>query len=107
MTASAEDAVRYAISHLPVQVIGTRFKAHQGRFTGKLKGHGCYGAAKVPRIHAWADQQGAAAQYVEAWSDSLSDWPMMQLAAKRVWICRESLVARVRERDPEGEVVVV
>ena len=107
VTASAEDTVRYAISHLPVQVIGTRFKAHQGQFTGALEGQGCYGAAKVPRIHAWADQQGAAAQYVEAWSDSLSDWPMMQLAAKRVWICRESLVARVREKDPEGKVVVV
>jgi len=107
VAASAEDTVRYAISHLPVQVIGTRFKAHQGQFTGALEGQGCYGAAKVPRIHAWADQQGAAAQYVEAWSDSLSDWPMMQLAAKRVWICRESLVPRVRERDPEGEVVVV
>jgi len=107
VTASAEDAVRYAISHLPVQVIGTRFKTHQGQFTGALEGQGCYGAAKVPRIHAWADQQGAAAQYVEAWSDSLSDWPMMQLAAKRVWICRESLVARVREKDPEGKVVVV
>ena len=107
VTASAEDTVRYAISHLPVQVIGTRFKTQQGQFTGALEGQGCYGTAKVPRIHAWADQQGAAAQYVEAWSDSLSDWPMMQLAAKRVWICRESLVARVRERDPEGEVVVV
>lgn len=31
---------------------------------------------------------------------------MMQLAAKRVWICRESLVARVRQMDPEGEVIV-
>lgn len=107
VTASAEHAVQYAISHLPVQVIGTRFEAHQGQYTGAIEGQGCYGPAKVPRIHAWADQQGAAAQYVEAWSDSLSDWPMMQLAAKRVWICRESLVARVRERDPEGEVVLV
>ncbi|WP_369691989.1 HAD-IB family phosphatase [Spiribacter salilacus] len=107
VTASAEDAVRHAISHLPVQVLGTRFRSHQGRFTGELEGQGCYGTAKVPFIHAWADQQRATAQYVEAWSDSLSDWPMMQLAAKRVWICRESLVARVREKDPEGKVVVV
>lgn len=38
VTASAEDAVRYAISHLPVQVIGTRFKARQGRYTGALEG---------------------------------------------------------------------
>lgn len=107
VTASAEDAVRYAISHLPVQVIGTPFKVHQGRYTGALEGRGCYGAAKVPRIRAWADQQESPPRFVEAWSDSLSDWPMMQLAGKRVWLCRESLVARVRERDPEGEVVVV
>lgn len=50
----AADSVRYAMSHLPVQVIGARFKAHQGRYTGALEGQGCYGAAKVPRIHAWA-----------------------------------------------------
>lgn len=107
VTASAEDAVRCAISHLPVQVIGTRFKAHQGRYTGELEGQGCYGASKVPRIHAWADQQASPPRFVEAWSDSLSDWPMMQLAGKRVWICRESMVARVRDGDPEGAVVVV
>lgn len=107
VTASAEDAMRLAISHLPVHVIGTCFTSQQGRYTGELQGQACYGAAKVPRIHAWAEQQGIAAQYVEAWSDSLSDWPMMQLAEKRVWICRESLVARVREKDPKGEVVVV
>lgn len=106
VTASAENAVRCVTSHLPVRVVGTRFMAHQGRYTGALEGQGCYGAAKVSRIHAWANQQKLQVRFVEAWSDSLSDWPMMQLAEKRVWICRESLVALVRERDPKGEVVV-
>lgn len=105
VTASAEDAVRYAISHLPAHVIGTRLKAHLGRYTGVLEGQGCYGAAKVPRIQAWANQQGDAAQYVEAWSDSISDWPMMQLAKKRVWICREEQAHYVRELDPMGEIL--
>lgn len=31
----------------------------------------------------------------------------MQPAVKRIWISRESLVARVWERGPEGEVVVL
>ena len=107
VTASAEPAVREALRDFPVTVLGTRFAARDGRFTGAVEGAGCYGAAKVPRIRAWADAQPGPPRFVEAWSDALSDLPMLELAEKRVWVCREAQEARIRERDPEGEIVRV
>ncbi|AHE99993.1 haloacid dehalogenase-like hydrolase [Thioalkalivibrio paradoxus] len=105
VTASAELAVREALRDFPVTVLGTRFAARDGRFTGAVEGAGCYGAAKVPRTHAWVNRQPAPPRFVEAWSDALSDLPMLELAEKRVWVCREAQVARIRERDPQGEIV--
>ncbi len=32
---------------------------------------------------------------------------MLKLAEKRVWVCGEAQVARIRERDPQGEIVRV
>ena len=54
----AAGSLWFAISHLSVQVIGPRFKVHQGQFTGELEGQGCYGASKVPRIHAGLISKG-------------------------------------------------
>ncbi|WP_237251843.1 haloacid dehalogenase-like hydrolase [Thioalkalivibrio nitratireducens] len=105
VTASAEPAVREALRDFPVTVLGTRFAARHGRFTGVVDGAGCYGAAKVPQIRAWADTKPAPPRFVEAWADAVSDLPMLELAEKRVWVCREAQVARIRERDPQGEIV--
>jgi len=108
VTASAEHAVREALRDFPVTVLGTRFEAREGCCTGAVEGEGCYGgAAKVPRILAWADAHPAPPRFVEAGSDAWSDLPMLQLAEKRVWVCREAQVARIRERDPRGEIVRV
>jgi phosphatidylglycerophosphatase C len=107
VTASAEPAVREALRNFPVTVMGTRFATRHGRFTGAVEGEGCYGAAKVARIRAWAEAQPAPPRFVEAWSDALSDFPMLELAEKRVWVCREAQVERIRERDPHGEIVRV
>lgn len=107
VTASAEPAVREALRDFSVAVLGTRFRVLGGRFTGDVEGEGCYGAAKVPRIGAWAGAQPAQPRYLEAWSDSLTDLPMLKLAEKRVWVCRERQVERIRERDPQGEIVQV
>lgn len=108
VTASAEHAVREALRDFPVTVLGTRFELREGLFTGDVEGEGCYGAAKVPRIRAWADAQPAPPRFVEAWSDAWwSDLPMLELADKRVWVCREGQVERIRERDPQGEIVRV
>jgi HAD superfamily phosphoserine phosphatase-like hydrolase len=107
VTASAEHAVKEALRDFPVTVLGTRFEAREGRFTGAVEGEGCYGAAKVPRTRAWANAQPAEPRFVEAWSDALSDLPMLELAEKRVWVCREAQVERIRKQDPQGEIVRV
>ena len=107
VTASAEHAVREALSEFPVTVLGTRFEYTDGRFTGAVEGKGCYGPAKVPRIIEWGAAQTEPLRFLEAWSDSVSDLPMMKLAEKRVWVCRDSEQDKFQERDPEGEVFVV
>ena len=107
VTASAEHAVRKALRGFPVTVLGTRFEARQGHFTGDIEGESCYGTAKVPRIGAWADEQPAPPRFVEAWSDAMSDLPMLELAEKRVWVCGKAQAEHIRERDPQKEIVRV
>lgn len=104
VTASFELAVREALRDFPVAVLGTRFEARGGMFTGAIEGEGCYGAAKVPRIRAWAHAQTIRQCFSEAWSDSLSDMPMMRLSENRVWICRDSEQSKFFEQDPEGMI---
>lgn len=107
VTASAEGAVREALRDFQVTVLGMRFDVRQGRFTGAVGDEGCYGAAKVLRIHAWSKAQPTRPHFVEAWSDSLSDLPMMKLAKKRVWVCPTTDVTSILARDPEGSVVQI
>ena len=105
VTASAELAVKAALHDHSVTVIGTRFAQKDGVFTGSLDGEGCYGVNKVPRIRAWVAAQGKDPRFIAAWSDSLSDLPMMNLANRRIWVCPENKVQRFRERDPTGEFI--
>lgn len=103
VTASAELAVKAALEDYDVTVVGTRFQQIDDRFTGALEGMGCYGANKVPRIQDWVGAHTKDARFVAAWSDSLSDLPMMKLAERRIWVCSESNLQRFREQDPKGE----
>lgn len=105
VTASAELAVSEAVRGLPASVLGTRFQSQEGVFTGAVHVEGCYGAAKLRRIRAWADMQQTPPRFVEAWSDSLSDLFMMEIAEKRVWICAAAELERIREHDPAGHFV--
>ena len=107
VTASAEHAVSGALEELPVTVLGTRFEYGNGRFTGAVEGGGCFGPAKVQRIREWADTQATPPQFIEAWSDSLSDLPMMELAQRRIWVCRGDERHKFHEIDPEGEIFLV
>jgi phosphoserine phosphatase len=106
-TASMQEAVARALAAFPVQVIGARFPMSQGSFNGAKPIEPCYGEAKVQAIQRWANAMGAKPTYVEAWSDSLSDLPMMRMAQKRFWICTEQGQHTFRAADPDSEVFLV
>ncbi len=105
VTASPDFAVQTALSDLKVDVIGTRFVLEGDRYTGQLLGPGCYGSHKPKHIAEWAESHGVTLDFVEAWSDAASDFPMMQLAPMRYWVCAPSQVERIQQLDPDGLIV--
>jgi HAD superfamily hydrolase (TIGR01490 family) len=105
VTASLRSAVEHIFRATTVETLGTEFELRDGIFTGVLHGNGCFGAAKTTIIAEWAAQQGQPVRFVEAWSDSLSDWPMMRLSERRHWICPPADAEQIRRDDPAGFVV--
>ncbi|WP_082560389.1 HAD family hydrolase [Paenibacillus sp. Root52] len=71
-------------------VIGTELIRHDQGYTCTVEGLNCKGEEKVRRIQAYLDQKGMVIDYDQscAYSDSLSDMPVMQLVAQRYFINR-------------------
>lgn len=93
VTASPDFAVRFLFQTLPVTVIGTQFKRQGEVHTGEMVSPPCYGQHKPFWINRWRAEQGEV-RFVEAWSDSTTDMPMMMLAERRIWLCPKETVAR-------------
>ena len=106
VTASPRIAIEPVLAFAGILVIGTEFSESAGRFTGRIAGAPCYGTAKVDAIYNWLALTGASGPISEAWSDSLSDGPMMDLAARRVWVTSEGAADDFRTRDPQAEIVL-
>ncbi len=65
--------------------LGTRAaRDDAGRYTGALDGPFCYAEGKVPAIHGFARDQGYDLASSYAYSDSVSDLPMMEAVGERV-----------------------
>lgn len=105
VTASAECAVAQVFSDWAVRVVGTRFARVNGVFTGAILGLPCYGENKPACIQAALGADFDRSVVVEGWSDSLSDWEMMQLAEKRFWFADEKLRRCIRELDQNAVFV--
>nr|WP_276569067.1 HAD-IB family phosphatase [Thiocapsa imhoffii] len=103
VTASFDGAVRVALRDAPVTVIGTRYVQKAGCFTGAVDGPGCYGHHKPQRIRQATIDLGNDLRFAEAWSDAVSDLPMMKMAERRVWVYRDQQPAAFRQADPDGE----
>jgi HAD superfamily phosphoserine phosphatase-like hydrolase len=102
VTASPSFAIKYCVSDLPVIVIGTEFEKKENIYTGLLKSKNCYGQEKVNRINKWAASKNLTLNVQSAWSDHLSDFDMLNMAAKRNWIGGEQLRKLVMELDAEA-----
>lgn len=102
VTASADFAVRAVLADLPVTVIGTRFQQDERGFNGLVHLPSCYGADKPGCIERALGAPLTDHRFVEAWSDSASDMPMMALAEHRVWICSKKNLDYLKMSDPKG-----
>nr|WP_245603682.1 HAD-IB family hydrolase [Intrasporangium oryzae] len=58
--------------------VATRSELEDGRYTGRLVGEFCYGAGKVVEIEKLAAERGYDLDRCSAFSDSVSDLPMME-----------------------------
>lgn len=102
VSASPGVFLRRALADLPVEVVATEFAIERGTFSGSMVGDVCFGDAKVPAIRSLV---GPNTIIAEAWSDSLHDRSMMQMAQRRHWLCPPADEAEVRRMDPEAIVI--
>jgi HAD superfamily hydrolase (TIGR01490 family) len=77
VSSSAEEVVRSMARHLgAVEVIATRAKIVDGRYTGELEFY-CYGDNKAVAIEEAAERWGLDLSGSYAYSDSITDLPML------------------------------
>jgi HAD superfamily hydrolase (TIGR01490 family) len=76
--------------------IGTRTEVRDGRLTGHLDGPFCHGAGKLARLR---DVFGTSVELAVAYSDSMSDLPLLSAAARPVAVNPDRrLAAEARRR---------
>lgn len=79
--------------------VGTKGEIVDGRFTGRLDGPFVYGAGKVVAIEKLASDRGYDLERCFAYSDSVSDLPMLEAVGHPVAVNPDSdLQATARER---------
>jgi HAD superfamily hydrolase (TIGR01490 family) len=84
VSSSPEEVVRPLARHFRVSgVIATRAKVVEGRYTGELEFY-CAGEAKAQAIRRLAERVGITLEGSYAYSDSISDIPMLELVGHPV-----------------------
>ena len=100
VTASPEFAIAPLFKCEGFLCVGTLYSRVGAVYDGALAGPPCYAEQKVSALLARC--LSAESEIVEAWSDSISDLPMMALAEKRFWVCEGRDWKRIKEIDPDG-----
>ena len=106
VTASPSFAIDKCVADLPVFLVGTSFAKVSDRYSGQLESLNCYGVEKVRRIENWVEKREFSVNYIEAWSDHFSDYPMLKMADKRYWVGGEKLRKLVTDHDSQANFVL-
>jgi phosphatidylglycerophosphatase C len=73
-------------------VVCTRLeRGADGRLTGRLDGANCRGVEKARRVREWLAAHGLAEADLWAYGDSPDDAPLLEAAARPVWVDRDRL----------------
>jgi HAD superfamily hydrolase (TIGR01490 family) len=80
--------------------IGTRYEVDgEGNFTGRLDGPFVYGPGKVEAMQRFADQHGIDLRESYAYSDSLSDLPMLRAVGNPVAVNPDPPLAEIAKAE--------
>lgn len=77
---------------------GTVSEVHDGRYTGRLAGPFCYGQGKADVVRTLAAERGYDLAACAAYSDSVSDLPMLELVGHPVAVNPEPALREVAVR---------
>ena len=98
VSSSPEEVVKPLAEHLGVaDVIATRAEIEDGKYTGKLAFY-CYGEAKATAIAEVAEQEGIDLGASYAYSDSVTDLPMLQAVGNPVAVNPDRDLRREAEK---------
>jgi HAD superfamily hydrolase (TIGR01490 family) len=98
VSSSPEEVVRPLAEHLGrVEVIATQAKIEDDKYTGKLEFY-CYGENKAKAIQAMAEQEGIDLSASYAYSDSMTDLPMLQAVGHPVAVNPDRDLRREAEK---------
>jgi HAD superfamily hydrolase (TIGR01490 family) len=98
VSSSAEEIVRPLAERLgKVDVIATKAKVEEGKYTGELEFY-CYGANKATAIKEVAERQGIDLAGSYAYSDSATDLPMMEAVGHPVAVNPDRDLRREAEK---------
>ena len=95
VSASPEFAIRSIPELADFEILGSIFSK------SRIKSC-CFGQDKVDRIIQWQKANLQEIRIVQAWSDSLSDLPMMNLAEKKIWVCSLKKQSMIKEKFPNA-----
>lgn len=91
-SASPEIYLKYfEKNHYVDKVIGTKLENINGKYTNKFQGENCKGIEKLKRINEYLDENNLEIDFDKsfAYSDSLSDKPMLSLVKNRYKVSKK------------------
>lgn len=98
VSSSPEEVVKPLAEHLgPVEVIATVAEVEDGKYTGEIAFY-CYAEAKATRIKEVAAERGIALSASYAYSDSITDLPMLEAVGHPVAVNPDRELRREAER---------
>jgi len=98
VSSSPEEVVRPLASHFGVAgVLSTRARIEDGRYTGELEFY-CYGAGKAEAVRSLAERIGLDLEGSYAYSDSITDLPMLEVVGHPVAVNADRELRREAER---------
>jgi HAD superfamily hydrolase (TIGR01490 family) len=81
-----------------IPIVASRCEVVDGRFTGRLAGRPCFGAAKPACVHDWLAATGRhweAFEVVRFYSDSVNDLPLLEAATEPVVVDPDPRLAAI------------
>ncbi|HBG05056.1 MAG TPA: hypothetical protein DDY22_05765 [Geobacter sp.] len=105
-SASPAFALKYLFSGYDLTIIATEFSKCGVFFTGSTVNGSCFGKNKANAVREYLELNAGSGVIECAWSDSISDFPVMMMAETRIWYCSAVDESLIREADPEGCLVI-